>query len=801
MQAKTSVATKIIGAVTLIVLGFILFSTIYNQIIAQNEGFFYMLIFGGILVLVFVLMSLITKLLAISTTAGASALLTILEIFVMLALTVLFVYQRLSFETSLPVEDSLFYRAASFITDGTLSGSLDVVTKLLRNPNDYAYAFILSIVFHFTSVLPEAVIYVNISLLIIIAFFAAHICHSIGGRVCGLVAFAATLFVPSQAYGVYTYNSVMFFTASLLIPLDIYIHIFFAEEMSTPKRVINIILLSFFTGLLLITEPVAILFVLLMVLHYLIYSRKHMRAFFIALGGILTVYLIFVIVKSSYLGVPPSEVFRYTGTRFRAGYNEDTGESYSFSQIYERLQEQIDNQNSNISDNYYFLTKSDGSVISAIQSSWLQLATSLIYMFTLVLSISCEIFMFRIRNIRGVPIMLMTIGTLFVAFIKSVSDAGGFYVFEILLLLGAVGLAYMYQNHHPEDFEEVEDIVSAMQGGQAEETGEPVVELTLEEQEEQLRRARALIFIGEDEELYEQIKKEEAEEKKRAALAAEEEKKHPKKVQTEEKTEAAADDDKDLAEDFSKKRKETPAKAAEDESDDFGDADVFGDDADFEDVSDFEEEDFAEFEDGEDIDDIEDTDTAEEPEDEDDFAGFDEFEEFEEENGLADEEEEADLEEPDDIDDMGDMDSDDMEEDEIDEEEPEDELYEEDSDEEPEESAPDLLDKKTRKRLQKEQKKAEKKAKKEAKKAAKKNKNTSNKEDTYEADSDEEDETEEEDFDGGSPKRGEPLKNPLPMPKKHESRPMDFDDEFEDEPEDIEDIDDMEDPEDFDEDF
>ena len=62
MRQKSGKATIIIGVITLIVIAFILFSTLYDQIIAQNEGFFYMLIFGGILVLVFVLINLITKL-------------------------------------------------------------------------------------------------------------------------------------------------------------------------------------------------------------------------------------------------------------------------------------------------------------------------------------------------------------------------------------------------------------------------------------------------------------------------------------------------------------------------------------------------------------------------------------------------------------------------------------------------------------------------------------------------------------------------------------------------------------------
>ncbi|HAV00790.1 MAG: hypothetical protein IJR19_03845 [Lachnospiraceae bacterium] len=520
MRQKSGKATIIIGVITLIVIAFILFSTLYDQIIAQNEGFFYMLIFGGILVLVFVLINLITKLIAISPQSTASMGYTILEIVMIVLIGVFFIISRLKYENTLSVEDSLFYRAAVFINDGTLSGSLDVVTKCLDNPVDYAYAVLLSIIFKISDVDPGAVMHVNITLILMTALLAAHISHAVGGRVCAVIAFFASLFIPSQAFAVYSYNSVPLFALTVFICFDLYTQIYLHEDMRTWMRITLDCTLGFFAAVMLITDPVTIIFIILLITHFFIYSDRNLRSFLITLGVFIGVFLIFAALKAGSLGVPVSKVLRHCVSRFNVKENEETGERYELSQVYESFQEEINNQNQNITENYYFLFKKDGTGISAIQASWLQLATNLIYMFSLVLSGSCVIYMFRSRNTRAVVIMLMSTGMLFTAFFKALADANGFYIFEILIVFACAGLAYMYENQHPEAFVE-EDIWETEEELDEE---EEAYELTEEERAEILRRARALIFIGEDEELYEEIKRDEEEERQRLAAEAEQEK-------------------------------------------------------------------------------------------------------------------------------------------------------------------------------------------------------------------------------------------------------------------------------------
>ena len=66
MESNNELSTKIISIAALVVLGYIFFIAVYNQIIVQSGGFFFAIIFGGILVLAFVLLSLVTKLIEIT---------------------------------------------------------------------------------------------------------------------------------------------------------------------------------------------------------------------------------------------------------------------------------------------------------------------------------------------------------------------------------------------------------------------------------------------------------------------------------------------------------------------------------------------------------------------------------------------------------------------------------------------------------------------------------------------------------------------------------------------------------------
>ena len=63
---KADPILMIFAAVALIATAYVLYMTVFEQIISQNQGYFYAVVFGFILLVLFLLCNLFTKLIAIS---------------------------------------------------------------------------------------------------------------------------------------------------------------------------------------------------------------------------------------------------------------------------------------------------------------------------------------------------------------------------------------------------------------------------------------------------------------------------------------------------------------------------------------------------------------------------------------------------------------------------------------------------------------------------------------------------------------------------------------------------------------
>ncbi|MCR5735955.1 MAG: hypothetical protein K6G22_15250 [Lachnospiraceae bacterium] len=555
-EKKSNKLSIVIGVIALMLLGYVLFVTLYSQIIAQNEGFFYIFLFGGILVLVFVLLTLIIKLIAISPTEGSGFVWNIAEALALIVISIVFFVMRFQYSTSMPVDETLFYKAASFMYEGTLSGSLDIVNKLLRTPIDMTYARVLSIVFMVFGERPDIVIYMNAVVIMLCSFFAYRCARQIGGRLIGLITFFATLFIPSQSFGVYSYYSEYIFALFIFICMDIYLKLLDSEEMNKILKIIHDVLLGINTAVLLTIEPVAIIFVFNMILHTVFFKKNYDRFKHLMITTIaaVIVFSLLVLLKVESLGVEVGDVFSGFNNRFDPTTNYATGMSYDGRDIYEEFKNDINDQTKAIMDNYYFMTKRNGATISPIQASWMSLGTNLLYMFILVLCIGCVFFMIRVSDDRVIPLLMLLIGIMYAVFVKSTKDYNSFYFFEILIVIGCCGLRYMYENHHPYAVENL-DTASLLSGEDTSSQEGEAEEFSEEEQEELMRRARALIFVGDNEVYYEAIKKQERKE-------LEERIKNRGKKPAKSETEAtAAADESQKAEKAPAKTKKTTEKA------------------------------------------------------------------------------------------------------------------------------------------------------------------------------------------------------------------------------------------------
>ncbi len=535
MTKKTPVILNICAVVSLIMFGYLLFFTVYHQMISQNEGFFYVIVFGGILILAFILLSLLTKLLAFSRDSDDSVGFMILEIVFLLALSFVFVRVRVSFESTIPVEESVCHRAAELLHKGTLSvGGTDILPQLMRKPAFFFMSAVLSLVFTFAGSGSGVMICTNTILLLAVAFLSYGIVRRISSRICSLFVFALTLFMPSNGFAVYNYD------AQILFALVLFLALFFAVIPMTRKKsassVVFSILSGIFFGIALCMEPVCILILLIvMLLGRIGHLSIQMSALIITVAIVVFWGMLFIM--SATMEVSVVDLLKSFGQRFNP-FMTEAGSSVSFSDMFAGFNDKIDAQQRSITDNYYFLFRADGSSYSSVQIAWMQLGSQILYMFLLILSIACAFYMIRSGNPRILPILSALLAGFFTILLSSGNEYNSQYFLLLILMTAAVSLQYMYENHHAL----ADENLHKMLGDEEEEEAVAEPEETEEEKAAFLARAQALVFVGMNEEYYKQIKLAESRQLKAAIEERESHVLHPKKpVQEEEKNAGEAE--------------------------------------------------------------------------------------------------------------------------------------------------------------------------------------------------------------------------------------------------------------------
>ena len=194
---------------------------------------------------------------------------------------------------------------------------------------------------------------------------------------------------------------------------------------------------------------------------------------------------------------------------------------FSFSSMFSAVTARLNNPNKFLDDNSYFLSNANGGVVSSDQALWLNVLDQFIYLFVLILCVLCIVYIIRVTYDKILPLYSVMIALFFGQLLGGMNDVSYLYFITVLIIIGSTTSYYMYFNHHPN--------VALMLTNEAIRQENMLVEEseTSEEKEEDkeendiyLRRARALIFIGEDEELYRQIKLEERANRANSPIAA-----------------------------------------------------------------------------------------------------------------------------------------------------------------------------------------------------------------------------------------------------------------------------------------
>ena len=518
MHTKKNAAFIIIVALSMLILAFTTFITVYEQILSQNNGFFNVIIFGVVLILVFIFITLLARIIVVKIdNKDASPIISVLIVLGIIATLALFVYIRLGYETSIYPDESDVYNTAEYICDGQLSEGLDVHEHIINYPADFVYGLVLSLFFKIKEASSETYIMVNIAMIIIAAIFMYQTVKLIAGKAFAYIALLIMLFMPNNSFLVYSYNSELFTAAMFLATLYFYELLIYKRFRTTGPSVAIAIMCGVFGGFALSCEPV--FYISFIVLTAWAFSAGRHKALFTLFPMILSIVIMTIIsiVKSllmgvSFLDVLIGQLMCFVPTHARGEEIDQSG----FLAFYQALSSRLNNPSKFLNDNFYFLTNRNGDSFSVNQAIWLKLADQLIYIFMLILCVLCIVYILRVVYDKIVP-TLSVFATLFLGqVLGGINNVNHIYFVAIVFIIGSTTVYYMYLNHHPDyavfitnsEIRHDHELMLINEGLE-EEQEEEEIDNNEEIDEEYFARAKALVFVGENDTLYEQIKEEE----------------------------------------------------------------------------------------------------------------------------------------------------------------------------------------------------------------------------------------------------------------------------------------------------
>ena len=524
---KADPILMIFAAVALIATAYVLYMTVFEQIISQNQGYFYAVVFGFILLVLFLLCNLFTKLIAISAGEQHTPYRKLIVIIALAVLAVLFLVVRMKYSTMLYAGDSYNYRGAIGLIDGTYSQSRDVVDDALANPAHFLYSLLLSVVFRITEPGSGPILWANAMFIVVCGFLTYRIVRKFTNQMCGLFAATLSVIIPSQTFAVYSFTSEPMVAAIFLGAVLSLISLFsynkrvremydageYVEDRKDYAGLVYTILGSILIGLLIFVEPFMIIPIGLMVLvGYVTHKSKALSMLVaFAVGIILMVLLCFV--KSSFLDVDFGTVMTSEMSAFDPAMNQNTGNVSEFSEVFHSFNVDLSSTNENITENYTFLSDSSGSgAYTEMSASWVIVLNQIMYMFVLMMTISCIILAIKEQKDYVVVISILIIGSVVMLLFQQNRANQKFLFVSVFIIATATGLHYLYLDHHPELKVGINALDALEKTGRKEiaaATRSNLKNAAKMSEEEFVKRAKALIFVGNDEDLYRKIKVEE----------------------------------------------------------------------------------------------------------------------------------------------------------------------------------------------------------------------------------------------------------------------------------------------------
>ncbi|MBO4903650.1 MAG: hypothetical protein J5367_00340 [Lachnospiraceae bacterium] len=513
------------AAVALICTAYVLYMTVFEQVISQNQGYFYAVIFGFILLVMFLICNLFTKLVAISYGEQRSSYRKLITTAGLVVIGGLFLVTKMRYTTDLSPWDFNAYNGAVAMVDGTYAENLDLIDSAKANPAEYFYSLILSVVFRFVEPDAGPILWVNAFFILLSGFLVYKIVKTFTNSLCGLFAAALCAFIPSQTFAVYSFSSepmvAAAFLGATLSLISLYSfnkrrrerYEYGEEDKKDIAGIIYTIVGSIVIGILIFVEPFMIIPVVLMVAVAYFARKEKALSMLVAFAAGIVVFVLLCFVKSSHMETDFGEVMMSEIAAFDPMTNYNSGEVFEFGDVYHSFNMDLSSTDHNILNNYMFISGPDGTgVYTDMSASWVVVLNQIMYMFILMMTISCMILAVKEQKDYVITISMLIVGSVVMLLFQQNRSSQKFLVISVFIIATATGIHYLYLDHHPELKVSINALDALEKTGRKEIAAATRSNLRNAAQMSEadfVRRAQALIFVGNDEELYRQIKEEE----------------------------------------------------------------------------------------------------------------------------------------------------------------------------------------------------------------------------------------------------------------------------------------------------
>ncbi|MDO4188632.1 MAG: glycosyltransferase family 39 protein [Lachnospiraceae bacterium] len=521
MHTKKDAGFLITLVLSMLILAYISFITVYEQILSQNNGFFNVIIYGVVLILVFIFITLFLRVINIKNeTKEKSPVLNILVSIGIISIFAFFIYIIPRYTSSISPLESPLYKTATYINDGLLMQAMDIHEDILGNPANFVYAYIISLVFNIAGAESVVYIFINTVIMVLLAFFVYRTVKLISNIACAAFALIVLLLIPNNIFLVYSYNSEIFVAMLFMATLYLCELLIYKKFKSDSTARIIAIFAGIVGGLLISSEPVTLISLVALCIWIYKGGRQKTHCIVITLAVSLIEFIGIAFAKAFMMGIGfakviIAELLCFVPTHFRVASEEE----FSIINMFKALTDRLNNPSKFLDDNSYFLTTDTGKSISASQTLALSIVDQFIILSMLILCVLLVVYIVRVNYDKIMPVLTLIITLFLGQILGGCNQVLYVYFICIFIVAGSTTLYYMFLNHHPEyavfiTNNEIRAEIEAINDTNDLEKADE------ETASDDLLRARALVFIGEDDALYNQIKEEERRNRSENSIAA-----------------------------------------------------------------------------------------------------------------------------------------------------------------------------------------------------------------------------------------------------------------------------------------